>query len=199
MNELPDYRAATNAAYRMLASKKALSLSTNVFSIVEDCMPFCRLITYSQANALYGCSVNDMNGMSEYGFTALSRKSGSRVILYNEKHSIECIRFTIAHEIGHAALNHGAVSNVSIEREANCFARNLLCPIPIVQAMGARAEEDYMHLFNVSQKMATAAIGNRKQDKYNIDPKLFEIISDMLDAYMMGFDCIDDYYQFLAS
>ena len=63
-------------------------------------------------------------------------------VFYNDKKMKQRIRFTIAHEIGHIFLDHHQEYGISflgregvsqelykrLEKEANCFARNLLCP-----------------------------------------------------------------------
>ena len=68
---------------------------------------------------------------------------GSRyIIFYNETKPKKRIRFTIAHEMGHIFLDHhyeygepildregiGQQLYTRLEKEAGCFARNLLCP-----------------------------------------------------------------------
>lgn len=67
---------------------------------------------------------------------------GRYIVFYNEEKIKQRIRFTIAHELGHIFLNHheeygksvlerGGVTPTlyeRIEHEADCFARNLLCP-----------------------------------------------------------------------
>ena len=73
---------------------------------------------------------------------SISNGACQYVIYYNEKKKKERIRFTIAHEMGHIFLNHHYAHAQAIlkraypedsfykalENEANCFARNLLCP-----------------------------------------------------------------------
>lgn len=44
------------------------------------------------------------------------------------------LRFNMAHELGHIALGHEG-SNENEEREANCFAMHLLCPVPVLREM----------------------------------------------------------------
>ena len=75
-------------------------------------------------------------------------KNGKYLIVYNSQQSAkDRIRFTIAHELGHIILRHHDELGVDIlqrmwveknlyevlEDEANCFARNLLCPAVAVQ------------------------------------------------------------------
>jgi Zn-dependent peptidase ImmA (M78 family)/rRNA maturation endonuclease Nob1 len=78
---------------------------------------------------------------SEDGATVLNGDN-KYIIYYNENKSRPRIRFTIAHEIGHIFLGHLEEYGNPVlesddveeqlyehlEREANCFARNLLCP-----------------------------------------------------------------------
>ncbi len=73
---------------------------------------------------------------------AVVSKGSQYIIYYNEQKRKQRTRFTIAHEMGHIFLDHHHVHGESIlqregighqlydclEKEANCFARNLLCP-----------------------------------------------------------------------
>ena len=82
------------------------------------------------------------NLRSEDGATVGSGH-GTYIIYYNDEKSRSRNRFTIAHEMGHIFMghfdSHGTVlgtnsemDNVEyqfLENEANCFARNLLCPV----------------------------------------------------------------------
>lgn len=198
MRHFPDYKRATNAAYDTLIRLETFSLSTNVFAIVESLLENCRLLTYSQACFLYGFSFQQLLEISEFGFSILS-SAGNRIILYNENMPLGCIRFTIAHEIGHAILGHTDENDPISEKEANCFARNLLCPLPIAEIFDASTVEDYIALFSVTASMATTALGRRNSDRYYIDLELSVIITDMLDAYNRGFDSINEYLYYLAS
>lgn len=195
---IPDYRKATNAAYQLLAQKTSFSLSTNVFAIVEELLTNCKLITYSQACFLYGYTYEMLTAVSEFGFT-IKDPHGRRIILYNEDAPLGCIRFTIAHEIGHAVLDHHNEDDRGAEREANCFARNLLCPSPIVYMLHLDCVDDYVSIFNVSESMATVSFDKRKSDRYYITDNLFAEIQDKLEACLLGFDGLDAFYRDLAS
>lgn len=198
MSHFPDYKRATNAAYNTLIGLGTFSISTDVFAIVELLLENCRLLTYGQACFLYGFSLQQLLENSEFGFSILC-SNGNRIILYNENNPLGCIRFTIAHEIGHAILCHVTENDPSSEKEANCFARNLLCPLPVADALGASTVDDYTELFNVTASMAMATLDWRTSDKYYLDIELSTIITDMLDAYNRGFDSIDEYLYYLAS
>lgn len=196
----PDYSKATNAAYEVLSRRSSLSLSTNVFSIIEeDLRETCRLLTYGQAVFLYGASLECLKAESEYGFSIVDGKTGRRVILYNEEMPVGAIRFTLAHEIGHAVLGHEDEEDPNAEKEANCFARNLLCPIPVVIELDAKTLSDYVLLFDITERMARVAVDKRGTDRYYIRDNLYATISFMLEASMMGFDGVEEYSRFLAS
>lgn len=197
MSHYPDYRRATNAAYQLLAKKRSLNFTTDVIYIVEDLLENCVLITYGQACFLYGYTLAMLSKVSEFGFSII--KGDKRIIFYNEKAQLGSILFTIAHEIGHAVLGHTEEHDASSEKEANCFARNLLCPIPVVCGLGLRTPEDYSKMFAVSDGMAKVAFDKMDVDRYYIEDNLFALISDMLDAYMMEFDDVDEYYRYFAS
>lgn len=197
MSHYPDYKKATNAAYELLALRISFSMATNVFAIVEDLLENCKLITYGQSCFLYGYTPAMLLEVSEYGFSIVY--GNKRMILYNENCPLGCIRFTIAHEIGHYVLKHRDEHDLSSEREANCFARNLLCPIPVVYELELKTIQDYISVFDVTEQMATVSFDKRGNDKYYISRENWDTISDMLDAHMMGFADIDEYRQFLAS
>lgn len=197
MKHYPNYKKATNAAYELLARRSSFSLATNVFAIVEDLLDNCKLLTYGQACFLYGYTLEMLLEASEYGFSIV--KGDKRLILYNEAVPLGCIRFTIAHEIGHCVLGHFEEHDDSLEKEANCFARNLLCPIPVVYGMDLLTVQDYVSMFDVTAQMATVSFDKQSNDKYYITDELWTVVSDMLDAYMMGFADIREYHRFLAS
>ena len=195
----PDYNKATNAAYKVLSQRSSLSLSTNVFSIIEEELSTtCRLLTYGQAVFLYGASLECLKAESEYGFSIVE-DSGRRIILYNEEMPLGAIRFTLAHEIGYAVLGHTNEDDPSAEKEANCFARNLLCPVPVAEELDVTLIDDYVSLFDVTKQMARVTLERRRSDRYYIDDGLYATIAHMLEACMMGFGTVDEYNMFLAS
>lgn len=196
MKLFPDYQRATNAAYKVLANMKGFSFSTDVFAIVQR-LPNCRILAYGQAAMLYGVHHSLLIQNSEYGFSIV--KNGRRIILYNENMPFSCIRFTIAHEIGHAVLEHEDENNTFAEKEANCFARNLLCPIPVVESFNLESPSDYVSLFNVSESMANVSWSYRSSDHYYISQEFYSFIEDRATAYMLGFDSVWSYYKAISA
>ena len=185
MSHTPNYRKATNAAYRLLAKRKNLTLATNVLAIAEESLGNCVVITYGQACYLYGFTLELLLKTSEYGFSFI--RGERRIILYNESAPLGCIRFTVAHEIGHAVLGHLDEDDPGAEREANCFARNLLCPVPVVYGLDLNDPQEFVHVFTVSEKMAVVTLNWTKTDKYYIEDDLWEQIFDMF------MECIENY------
>ena len=105
MSGVPDYRRATNKAYELLLSMPSFSLTLDVFAAVK-LMPDCVVISYRKAVEEYGIDPELLASNSDYGFTFLEPKTNRRIILYNDTLPVDCIRFTIAHELGHYILEH---------------------------------------------------------------------------------------------
>ena len=135
--------------------------------------------------ARFSMTVSDYKDLvpSELGFTM---KMGNRnYILYNEEKGYCTNRFTIAHEIGHIMLGHKTDDSVA-EREANCFARNLLCPVPVINGFNITKIDDYMGWFHVSDLMAENSIKNISSDRYYIKDHLYSIVDNLIYTYMTG-------------
>lgn len=196
MINFPDYRKATNAAYKLIAERDQFSLATNVFSIAEQ-LENCRIYTYGLTSYLYGTSLECLASVSEFGFSI--QKGNKRIIYYNEKMPLACIRFTLAHEIAHAVLQHEDEDDPAAEKEANCFARNLLCPVPVINAMELESIDDYMSVFNVSTQMACVAVNYRSSDRYYIDRAFLEIIDDKLCAYHLGYESLSEFERYILA
>lgn len=196
MTPFPDYKTATNAAYRLLAEMDTFSIQTDVFGIANN-LPNCRVFSYGLTNYLHDGAIEALLANSEYGFSV--KKHDNRIIYFNERMPLWAIRFTLAHEIGHAVLKHQDEDDPIAEKEANCFARNLLCPLPIANGLAIRTESDYASAFNIGTQMARATVGRRSSDAYYIDDLYTEILDDRLYAYILGYDSLSDYKRLYAS
>ena len=194
MISYPNYRSATNAAYKLIAERDSFSIQTNVFDIAEQ-LENCRVYAYGLTNFCFDTPLEVLLANSEYGFSV--KKGNKRIIYYNETKPLACIRFTLAHEIGHAVLGHMDEEDPAAEKEANCFARNLLCPLPVAKAYDAETEEDYVSLFNISEPMAQVTVGRRSSDAYYISEKYDSIIKDRLYAYNMGYESLVEFERYM--
>ena len=143
-----------------------------------------RVLAYSEVSTKYKIDHELLLERSEFGFTMVQR--GRRIILYNEIKGFEIIRFTMAHELGHCVLGHISDDDEA-NKEANCFARNLLCPIPIVREMQIETVEDYMELFAVSKPMAAISMSFVSDDFDLINEALYDRMKDLLMCHMTGY------------
>ncbi len=160
MIDFPDYNKATNAAYELLCKYDGRMPVIDVFSII-DLLPYyikVKVCTYTKFVEKMECSFEFFYknyASSEHGFTM---KNGNKyIICFNERKDEKTVRFTIAHEIGHIALKH-EVDNSVANREANCFARNLLCPVQIADGFNVSTVKEYVDCFDVSEPMAVATL-----------------------------------------
>ncbi|WP_335871057.1 ImmA/IrrE family metallo-endopeptidase [Bacillus sp. 2205SS5-2] len=108
-----------------------------------------RLCSYTEYAKIYNLSIKDIIDYfeSDLGACIYNKKQEKYIILFNDtQNNPQLDRFTIAHELGHIFLEHHQEANTDtllkknlsigqykkFENEANCYARNLLSPIPLV-------------------------------------------------------------------
>ncbi len=184
---IPDYPTATNEAYRLL--KKMLvqyghfKIKTDVLFILDQ-IPDVVFLSYTDACDKYNCERSSFTASSNYGFTINEMSSTGRgryIVLFNDWKDDTTIRFTLAHEIGHIVLGHTEDNEVA-KKEANCVARNLLCPIPVRNVLELRTISDLCTTFDVSEPMAKASLQCESSDSYHIDKILYQDLYDIFDA-----------------
>lgn len=95
--------------------------------------PEIKLIKYSSLDPV---DIATAKKTHPYGFSITGVATGSMQIYYNDLN--QCLkrqRFTIAHELGHLMLGHVGILKTSRleERCADCFARNILSPVDIIE------------------------------------------------------------------
>ena len=103
------------------------------------------IISYSDLAQKQNCKLEDIcECFGEDGYSIFNGRN--YCIAYNNTKPIKRINFTLLHEIGHIVLNHHKELNQNtilkdnlskeeykiLENEANCFARNVLAPAPLV-------------------------------------------------------------------
>lgn len=189
-----DYRKATNAAYIEL-DKYSGNYPAIDIELILRLDPHIRLCTYSAAAARLKCSYNEFAyqvAPSEYGYSAVDKSSGNSIIFYNNRKGEETTRFTLAHELGHIRLGH-TDDTIITNKEANCFARNLLCPVPVVQEGKLETKDDYVATFYVSPIMAEFAISHFTSDLYYIRHDLLERIRDKSYCSITGYSLSELY------
>lgn len=145
-------------------------LPVDPFTIYEN-SPWL-LLTYPQAKrVLHKRDPLSIRRINADARTKRWRDSGLCLTVYDATRRRERVRFTLAHEIGHIVLGHlsefretdgGGLTreqNETLEREANAFAAELLTPLPVLRAAGARTADDVMMLCDVSRQSAEVREG----------------------------------------
>ena len=186
------------ARYNGTVSKDYNFVNENIYEFPIDLFTLIKkfkwgLITYEKLALKNKCTINDI--CECLGTDGYSIYNGNNfTIAYNNKiHSKGRINFTLAHEIGHIVLNHHKDFDVTeilednfskaeykiLENEANCFARNILAPAPLVNKL------DYFDMifdvpdcFNITLPPTTTRISFLKNDLYYLSEeqiKQFEL------------------------
>ena len=195
MKTEPNYKYATNAAYTELSYYNGSFPQINIIELLFESGDII-LKTYSQAARHFKCSHNEFTyhiAQSEYGFTIADFNNGHYIICYNDLKDEKTIRFTLAHELGHIRLGH-TEDNETADREANCFARNLLCPVQLVRGYSLSTAEDYVECFGISLPMAEAALAHFKSDFFYITNNNYQIVYDKIYSYMTGYGLYELYH-----
>ena len=180
----PDYYRATNLAYEFLKELNITCMPISVFRMLHG-FPKENVIikTYEEIETLYDVSKENFLSRSEFGFTM--KKCNQFIIAYNNDKCFETIKFTLAHEIGHIILGHENDEGIN-NQEANCFARNVLCPIHIIKFLQLHSFEEYMDFFQISEPMARVSINFQKTDLYHIDKELYSYFMDTIEYEYLG-------------
>ena len=183
MKSTPDYELATNTAYRLLVESGRVEPRADVLRIAACCQETA-VFSYQEMAERFALSSGRFSAMlsSEYGLTI--RKGKQALILYNQEKDSRTVRFTIAHELGHVVLHHMEDTRTT-DREANCFARNLLCPLPVARGLHLTSPEDYASTFGVSLPMASASWENRYSDARCLDHALGRQVEELFALFLL--------------
>ncbi len=179
MIKYPDYVQATNAAYETLIKFKEIGFPVGPFRIFRQ-LDNTKLYTYEELSKRFGVSLQAfVASSSNYGYNLFNINKKRYAVAYNSNKDETTVRFTLAHELGHVILGHiddGEAEN----KEANCFARNFLCPIPAVDFFDINTIYDYQEVFNVSEPMAEIAKDMYYCDKRNISDENYLFYNEAL-------------------
>lgn len=146
MNQIPEfprYNCAKNAADRLLLCIEADKLPLDPLEVLL--YGGCRVRTYQEIAASRNLSEDEICRAlgSKDGITIYSAKRDTYAVAYNtNRFREERIRWTLAHELGHIALNHftdfiqsqligGTLTDTELsilDKEADAFASELLAP-----------------------------------------------------------------------
>ncbi len=148
------YKAARNKSWEILIEAGIDRLPIDLKKLCKTL--YATVIPYSQMGEK---TLSDFAATGD-GFTlALNRKQ--RLIAVNDAKSLPRMRFTLAHELGHIALNHTlkpvvhrnseSDDGLSItELQANVFARDILMPAGVLAKLNIHTAEDIASLCDVS-------------------------------------------------
>ena len=98
---------------------------------------------------------------------------GEYAIFYNPTSPIPRIRWTLAHELGHILLGHGAVCRFAQpvegksreDRQADRFAADLLCPGPPLRRCGLHSAQELAKLCDLSGQAAEIQWARLQREK----------------------------------
>lgn len=145
MNASPMREAALAAARMLQTEPLRLPVCPRVFFARHG----WQLLSFREARARLR-DADGITAVSEDGVTFLLEPD-TTLTLYNDEQSPARVRFTLAHELGHLALNHFRRHDLSDdmkEAQADRFAANLIAPAAI--AAEAIDAEDAKLLFGMS-------------------------------------------------
>lgn len=183
----PDYQKATNKACEVLIDYNLSSLPIDLTYLIHSLPPNICVKSYwdlmNRFNFAYGELIPIMP--SEKGFFAYKQKKNSYLIYYNNFKDTETIRFTIAHELGHYFLEH-IEDNETTDKEANCFARNLLSPYPVIASSHLTTPESISLSCGISEVAAQVRLKLKNLDYYWVSRDLYQ-------ALIHRFDCEEIY------
>lgn len=152
------------SAWRFLLEQKIDSLPVDPFHITSQ--NGWLIFTYEEFATLVHKSVQSL--ISHYekdGFAFWSRRDGCFIVCYNAALPFPVCRWTILHEIAHIYLRHinpetPILSRVRtedrplFEREAQGFARRVLCPSIVLHNCKAFEPDQIMRLCGISHEAA---------------------------------------------
>lgn len=151
---MSDYKRATIKACEFLLNEDIYTFPLDLKRIINNRNYY--LLTYTEAARLSGCTYNNLKHALKKSWGTVAYNGNGYAIMYDDKLAPGAQLFTLAHEIGHIELEHLTLDSFSdgvlhvkpdmdeiskneidvyeqIENEANCFARNILCPVSVVE------------------------------------------------------------------
>ena len=201
MTSKPDYRKAEREAYNLLELAGVSKLPVKVKKLKKH-FPNLQIKTYTWYSKKWGITLEEVcdHADSDLGCCWYRKSLGKYIILYNDTiDNVGRIRWTIAHELGHFILKHNEITNKSIiarsslteeeyeifEKEANCFARTLLAPPPVITNLGKIDIYDIANICNISFEAATHVMsfliqGQQMGIVYTNRSKVADVFSDFI-------------------
>ncbi len=186
-----DYAKAAETAINVLRNSECrkIPVDLNASGIIGSNL---RISTYSETAKLWGCSTEDVASVLGSLMGASVKNQNNFIIYLNYNLSDGAIRFTCAHELGHYYMEHfedsfeadKSADYTRKEREANCFARNLLMPVNLVKQVCKDfevSEENILRvslLFGVSKAAAKARLDFAAADSKCLEKSDLSFLSE---------------------
>lgn len=130
----PDYDRAATCACRALVRAGVRTLPVRPRALLAG-MENVAPLTYDQAAEALQMKPRDFDRRAGDADAFTFREGGAKgaryVVCYRSGGNPARLNFTLAHELGHIALGHAALTAAE-EAEADCFAEHLLCPPPVL-------------------------------------------------------------------
>lgn len=199
----PNFILARQKASEILILQDVLSVPINPLKIKlkEYTVYFFSFQEWSNLNNI---SVEQLTLDNKYsdGYTLFIRDNNIYFVFYNKEIvSKGRINWTIAHELGHIALNHTNQCSEN-ELEANAFASQLLLPQCLLMKLvssGKKITIDYItKTFGLSKEAATNciySIGRKLDNNYQAqyDDIILELFSDFLKQQIPEYNYLNYY------
>lgn len=189
---IPRYDFATNTAYEFLIDNK-LTFISDIIKVMEA--KSFKVISFTDLCNEIGWDYLRLQKL-RHTSSAITRimRNGQYHVWFNEltkqnkPKSFGELRFDLAHELGHIELGHLRDFNLSstdfsgetvLEREADCFARNLLEPVHFISMLRLKLKEEseehvrlVQSLFHVTESAAKVrCVGWLLQSDYRYTSK----------------------------
>lgn len=164
--DYPRYAFARQRAYRLLCELEVTRLPIDPWQIARS-LPNVHVCKWTEVRD--NCHDPDPLYIDAEGADAKThhqRGSSNYLVVYDDRvDNYRRVRWTMAHEIGHIVLGHlvsfeatalcrGSLTEKEykvLEREADCFAANILAPMTIINRMPSiKTKNDFMDICELS-------------------------------------------------
>lgn len=176
----PQYLYATSKAYWLLAKLRVKKFPLDIIAIINE-YENVSVLSYSELSKASNMNFSNMVHFlgSNKGACVKKLHNFTFVIFYNDTKGEGFSRFTIAHELGHIILNHHSKYDLlsmnkksatykRLEKEADCFARNLLSPVfAAFDKTGCMKSSKLEKQFLISEKAAETRYSLYETDRSN--------------------------------
>lgn len=198
--QLARYNGTVSTAYKF-TEENIIEFPVNLIKLIKKFK--WGLLTYEDMSLKQGCTINDIcQCLGKDGYSIYN--GNSYTIAYNNTIKPHYrINFTLAHEIGHIILGHHKDFDVTsilkdnftkeeykiLENEANCFARNILAPAPLVKQFPFWNIFDISNNFNLTFAATYTRLSFLKNDLYYLTDIDILNMQQKYNAYLVCDNC----------